>query len=119
MTKRRVELDHNGRATEVDWKRLHRHAMAVKEYLDQHPSCPEIPNLRERAMPLVQAALSRTLIVPNIRDPFIWEGREGLLPGGFSKVFNRFMNIVAGLDRDYANRIEKDGKVYAWVDFED
>ncbi len=119
MTKRLVELDHNGRATELDWKKLHRNAMAVKEYLDRHPSCPEIPNLSERAMPLVQAALDGTLAVPNTKDPFIWEGNEGLLPGDFNKVFNKFMNIVAGLDRDYVNRIEKDGKVYAWVEFED
>ncbi|MFZ5698951.1 MAG: hypothetical protein ACOY9J_09620 [Pseudomonadota bacterium] len=119
MTKRLVELDKNGRATEVCWKRLRRRALVVKEYLDRNPGCPEIPNLRERAMPLVNAALDGTLIIPNLRDPFIWEGGEGLLPADFNHVFNKFMNIVAGLDCDYANRVEKDGKVYAWVEFED
>lgn len=121
MTKRLVELDKNGSATEVCWKRLRRQALAVKEYLDRSPSCPEIPNLRERAMPLVQAALDGTLIVPLSirRDPFVWEGGEGLLPSDFNHVFSRFMNIVTGADRDYVNRVEKDGKVYAWVEFED
>lgn len=119
MNRRLVELDENGRAKEADRKRLCRRAMIVKEYLDRTESPEDIPNLRERAMEVVVAALNGALEIPEIHDPFIWEGREGLLPREFFRVWAPFMNMVAGLDCDYANRIEKDGKLYAWVEFED
>lgn len=118
MTRRLVELDENGYAREVDWKRLKKRALVLKAYLDNTPPPPEVPNLRERTMPLIVDALSGALQIP-AQSPFNWETREGLLPAEFDLFWSNFFYIACGLDRDYANRIEKDGKVYAWVEFED
>ena len=117
-----VELDPvSKRFMEVDTKRLNRAAQALKEYILAAPS-EEEQQLRysKEILPIVEAALNGTLDLPyRGYIPYVWEGGEGLLPPGYRSLEANFLVAVKGSHLDVPEIAVKDGKEYAWMEFED
>lgn len=116
-----VELDANGRFMEVDVKCLKRAALALKEYILAAPAEEEEQlHYRDEILPIVEAALNGALELPyRGYRPYVWEGGEGLLPRSYSRLEANFLVAVTGTPLDVPEIVVKDGKKYAWMEFED
>lgn len=120
--RRLVELDPvSKRFMEVDTKRVKREALALKEYILAAPAEEEEQfRYRSEILPIVEAALNGTLELPYRGYwPYQWEGGEGLLPRNYSRLEANFYIPVMGSHLDAPKIIVKDGKEYAWMEFED
>ena len=124
MTRRLVELDQFSYATEVDKKRLRREAQELKDYLSKLAPADDTQNLRRLVMPFCEKALDGTLPLPldvrkkPINIPRVLDA-GGKVPERFEELYARFFNTAVGARADVENRVERGGKSYAWVDFED
>jgi hypothetical protein len=123
--KRLVELDQETMyAKEVDVKRLKREAKVLRDYLLALPSERDDLALRQRILPFCDAAMAETLHLPlDVRDKPINVTRildmGGDLPPGFEDLYSNFFVVAVGGDADVAHPIYRDGKVFAWMEFED
>ena len=129
--KRLVEISsgYGGGGREVDMVKLRRVAKEFKAWLLTIDPNDDPFYFLEKDLPLVEAALNGTMKLPFIgNDP---QGRlltEGLLPREYSEISAPFYVTIRGsnliFDRDADGNetglttIEKDGKRYAWAEFE-
>ena len=80
--------------------------------------------LRRKVIPFTSAALKGTLSVPlepsaKAIDVTRFEDMyDGSLPPGFEHLYACFFNTAIGARADVENKIEKDGKLWAWMEFE-
>lgn len=116
-----VELDTNGRFMEVDAKCLKREAAALKEYILSASAEEEQQfRYRDEILPIVEGALNGTLELPyQGYRPYVWESSEGLLPRKFFSLRANFIVAVTGTPLDIPEIVVKDGKKFAWMEFED
>ena len=124
MTRRLVELNAFFYSKEVDRKRLLREARDLRDYLLKLDPKDDQHDLRRRVLPFCEEALKGTLQLPvNVRQQPVDTTRildiGGLLPDGFEELYARFFNTATGARAEVAQRFEKDGKTWAWMDFED
>lgn len=121
--KRLVEIDPNtGITKEFDQKAIRRSAQALKEYLLNLKTEDDEYNLREKVLPILEDALTGNLKFPLDRQPLQFELTEGLLPREYSRTSARFWVYamgIGGLGSELIQPIHKDGKAYAWMEFED
>lgn len=125
-----VELDDGGFSKESDPVGLTRVATEFKAWLLKiEPNNDPFGFLKED-LPLVEAALNGTLQLPyKGQKPHYWERHEALLPKEYGQASSPFYNMIDGMNlvvnRDSEGYttgitiIEKDGKRYAWMEFED
>jgi hypothetical protein len=74
----------------------------------------------QQDLPLVKAALRGDMPLPyKGREPHIRELGEGLLPKDYTHISAPFYNTIRGAHLEPPQIIEKDGKRFAWVEFED
>jgi hypothetical protein len=123
--KRLVELNPKTYySLEVDQARLLREARDLQQFLMQLPPGRINDMLRRKVLPFTSAALKGALKVP--LDP--GEGpidftrfedlHEESPPSGFEHVYACFFNTAIGARSDVENKVTKDGKLWAWMDFE-
>jgi hypothetical protein len=105
--------------TEIDPVKLRRVASAFKEWLlTVDPQNDPFAFLR-KDLPLVEASLNGTLKLPNHSYPHQRELGEGWLPADYRRISAPFYNTIAGALMEPPKVIEKDGKRYAWAEFEE
>lgn len=123
--KKLVELDPVSMITkEFDETKIKRSAQALKEYFLKIAPDDNVLHMKELVLPIVEQALSGALELPfdNRKKPLRYESGEGLLPAEYSKLSAPFFVAVSGmsgLGSDLIEPIRKDGKIYAWMEFED
>jgi hypothetical protein len=122
--KRLVELDRETMyAKEVDVNRLKREARELRDYLLAMPVEQDRERLREQVLPFCDAALAGTLRLPiDVADKPInitrILDRDGYIPPGFEELYARFMNTAVGSRADSQHPVERDGKLWALMEFE-
>ena len=129
LSKKLVELDEGGCSKEIDPVKLKRVATAFKEWLLTVDPNNDPFGFLQKDLPLVEAALDGSMVLPNHWYPHRRELGEGFLPEDFCEISAPFYNTIQGMgliiERDrngYVTGIkiiEKDGKRYAWMEFED
>lgn len=105
--------------TEIDMVKLKRVATEFKSWLVTVDPSNDAFGFLKWDLPLVDAALNGTLALPYKRgSPHNWEIREGLLDW-YLEIAAPFYNTIRGAHLTPPQIIEKDGKRYAWAEFED
>lgn len=104
---------------EIDPVRLKRVATEFRDWLLTINPSNDPYGFLKKDLPLVESALNGTMQLPFYDSPHNWEIREGLLPADYRKISAPFYNTVAGALYDPPEVIRKNGKYYAWVEFED
>jgi hypothetical protein len=120
--RRLVEIDPDTfYAREVDAVRLKREGRELREYILNIPVGKDVFNYRQKVLPIVEAALNDTLKLPFSAsdEPLSYEIREALLPEDYAELHAAFFNTAVGEDADTDNTTERDGKLFAYMDFEE
>jgi hypothetical protein len=123
--KKLVELDPVAKTTkEFDETKIKRSAQKLKQYLLKIAPDDDVLHITELVLPIVEEALSGTLQLPfdNRKKPLRYESGEGLLPSEYSALAAPFFVAISGmsgLGSDLIEPIRRDGKIYAWMEFED
>lgn len=119
--KKLVELDGEyGGWLEIDSVKLKRVATVFRDWLLTVDLSKDSFGFLEKDLPIVESALDGTMKLPfkgNI--PHNWESREGLLPKDYCKIRAPFYNTIRGALYEPPEVIIKNGKYYAWTEFED
>lgn len=119
-TKKLVELNGEyGGWMEIDQTKVKRLASNFKEWLLKVDPNNDPFDFINKDLPLVNSALNGTLKTPFNDSPHNWEIREGLLPRDYLKAASPFYNAVAGALLAPPQVIKKNGRYYAWTEFED
>lgn len=119
--KKLVELDGEyGGWLEIDPVKLKRVATEFKAWLlTINPHDDPFGFLKDD-LPLVEAALNGTLPLPyKGQEPHYWEWHEALLPREYSRASAPFYNTIRGALYKPPEVIMKDGRYFAWAEFED
>lgn len=113
-----VQLDDDGWCIEIDPVKLARVAAEFRAWLLTVDPNNDPFGFLDKDLPIAEAALDGTLPLPykgqNLHN---WEIREGFLDW-FLEISAPFYNTIRGAERSIETVI-KDGKRYAWVEFED
>lgn len=121
FTRKLVQLDDDTWGwSEIDMVKLKRVANEFRTWLvTVDPDNDEFGFLKQD-LPLVDAALSGMLQLPFKRArPHTRELGEGFLPREYTRISAPFFNTIRGAHLIPPEIIEKDGKRYAWAEFED
>lgn len=115
-----VELDKETWGwSEIDPVKLKRVASEFKDWLLTIDRNNDPFRFLEEDLPLVEAVLNKQLPLPyKGSKPHTYEWREDLLPQEYKKICAPFYNTIRGAHLEPPQIIEKDGKRYAWADFE-
>jgi hypothetical protein len=106
--------------SEVDPIKLKRVASEFKAWLMTVQPQNDPFGFLKNDLPIVESALNGSMQVPYKGwEPHSWELREGLLPREYTKISAPFYNTIRGAHLTPPEVIEKDGKRYAWAEFED
>jgi hypothetical protein len=106
--------------TEIDAIKLERVAQAFKAWLMTVDPQNDPFGFLKQDLPLVEAALQRRLPLPyKGYRPHSRELGEGWLPSAYTEISASFYNTIRGAHMVPPQIIEKDGKRYAWAEFED
>lgn len=112
--------EQTGRFVEVDQIKLRRVAKVFHEWLMKVDPKNDPFNYLQEDLPLVQAALDGTLKLPyKGDDPHNWEVRERLIPREYISVSSPFYNTIRAEHSAPPETIEREGKRYAWMNFEE
>lgn len=106
--------------SEIDPIKLQRVARVFKAWLMTLDPQDDPFGFLKHDLPLVDAALLGTLPLPfKGYRPHSRELGEGWLPAAYTEVSAPFYNTIRGAHMSPPRVIEKDGKRYAWADFEE
>lgn len=121
MYRKLVQLnDETWYFTEIDGLKMRRVAKIFKDWLLKIDPQNDPFQFLKKDLPLVEAALDGTLIVPySATDPHAWEIREGIISSEYIAVSSPFYNTIRGEHMVPPEIIEKDGHRYAWTYFEE
>lgn len=119
--KKLVELDGEyGGWLEIDPVKLKRVAAAFKNWLATVDPKDDTFGFLEKDLPIVESALNGLLTLPyKGGHPHNWEVREGLLPDAYHEYSAPFYNTIRGALYETSKVIMKDGRYFAWTEFED
>lgn len=119
--RRLVELDDEyGGWLEIDPVKLKRVTTEFKNWLMTVDPQNDPFDFLKKDLPLVNAALNNSLPLPyKGGHPHNWEVREGLLPDKYHDFSAPFYNTIRGELYAPPEVIMRDGKYYAWTEFED
>ena len=114
-----VQLDEDGYCMEIDADKLMRVAQAFKAWLMTIDPQDDPFGFLKQDLPLVEAVLQRRLPLPFKGDrPHSKALGEGWLPSEYISISALFYTTIRGTDRS-VETVLKDGKRYAWANFED
>lgn len=116
-----VELDGEyGGWLEVDPVKLRRVTMSFKKWLLALDPNNDPFGFLQKDLPLVELALKGRMELPfKGSEPHTWEWHEGLLPQEYKKACAPFYNTIKGALYVPPEVIMKDGRYFAWAEFED
>jgi hypothetical protein len=118
--KKLVELNGEfGGWLEIDPVRLKRVATEFKNWLHKTDHGKDEFGFLEKDLPIVDLALNGKLKMPFRDYPHNWEIREDLLPKAYREASALFYNTIAGSLYAPPEVIMKDGRYYAWTEWED
>lgn len=118
LIRKLVELDEDGWCKEIDLVKLKRVTAEFKAWLLTVDRDNDPFRFLDEDLPLVEAALDGSMNFPfKGQSPHNWENREGLLPREYTKISAPFYCTIMGAERSIETVI-KDGKRYAWAEFE-
>lgn len=119
--KKLVELDGEyGGWLEIDPVKLKRVAIEFKNWLMTVDSETDSFGFLKKDLPIVESALSGSMQLPfRGTEPHNWELREGLLPKNYRNISAPFYNTIRGALYEPPKVIMKDGRYFAWTEFED
>lgn len=121
MIKKLIELDGQyGYPKEVDPVKVKRVATDFKVWLAKLDPRDDVFGFLKFDLPLVEAALNEVLPLPyRESNPHSWEIREGMLDQ-YLEIIAPFYNAIKGAKICMPPEvIEKDGRYYAWCEFEE
>jgi hypothetical protein len=114
-----VQLDDDGWCVEIDLIKVRRVASEFKEWLMSVDAAQDQFGFVKQDLPLVEAALNGSMVLPyKGYEPHTRELGEGWLPREYTRISAPFYNTIRGANRS-VETVQKDGKRYAWADFED
>jgi hypothetical protein len=106
--------------SEIDQVKLRRVAQEFRSWLVSVDPAEDPFGFLKHDLPLVDAALSGEMRLPyKSSRPHTRELGEGLLPREYTRISAPFYNTIRGAHLVPPQIIEKDGKKYAWLVFED
>lgn len=112
-----------GRFIELDTIRLKRTAKELQVFIAKNiPKNNDPFNIWGGVMPLCEGVLNGTINAPIAFSdlPLTYVLGEGLLSApDFEKIYNPFANTIIGQPLRQLDKIEIDGELYAYADFED
>lgn len=116
-----VELDGEyGGWLEIDPVKLRRVALAFQQWLLTVDPNKDPFGFVRKDLPLVESALNGSMTLPfKEYRPHSWELGEGLLPKNYREASAPFYNTIRGALNNPPQVILKDGRYYAWADFEE
>lgn len=116
-----VELDGEfGGWLEVDPVKLRRVANEFKTWLLSVVPESDTFGFLQKDLPIVESALNGSMSLPYKGwEPHNWEIREGLLSKDYRDISAPFYNTIRGALYDPPKVIIKNGRYYAWAEFED
>lgn len=116
-----VELDaETWEWSEIDPLKLKRVSTEFKKWLEMVDANNDPFDFLKKDLPLVEAALNGSLALPFKGNyPHSRELGEGLLPREYTRISAPFYNTIRGAHLTPPKIIEKDGKRYAWAEFEE
>lgn len=118
--KKLVELNGEfGGWLEIDPVKLTRVATEFRNWLIKVNAADDEFGFLGKDLPLVEQALSGTLKMPCHDYPHNWEIRESLLPTDFRQISAPFYNTISGSLYSPPEVIMKDGRYFAWTEWED
>ncbi|MBX9870642.1 MAG: hypothetical protein K2X75_01475 [Burkholderiaceae bacterium] len=119
-TKKLIELDGEyGGWLEIDPIKLRRVSVEFKNWLLKDNHSPEDSEFFQKDLLIVEAVLNGKLTLPYRDHPHSWEMREGLLPSDYRRASAPFYNTIAGSLYSPPEVIVKDGRYFAWAEWED
>ncbi len=114
-----VQLDEDGYCMEIDAVKLKRVTEAFKAWLMTVDPKNDPFGFLKQDLPLVEAVLQGMLPLPfKGARPHSRALGEGWLPLEYANISALFYTTIRGTDRS-ANTVLKDGKRYAWANFEE
>ncbi len=115
-----VELDGEyGGWLEVDPLKVRRVALKFRKWLEKIDPKDDPFNFLHIDLPLVDRVLRGEQPLPIQVFPHMWEFKEGVLPPNYRSASSEFYNVIRGALYDPPDVIVKDGRYYAWTDWED
>lgn len=116
-----VELDGEfGGWLEVDPVKLRRVATEFKTWLLTVVPKSDTFGFLQKDLPIVESALNNTMSLPYKGwVPHNWEIREGLLSKDYRDISAPFYNTIQGALYAPPKVMMKDGRYFAWAEFED
>ncbi|MGB3608916.1 MAG: hypothetical protein WA987_00970 [Cellvibrio sp.] len=121
--KKLIKLDPGSkRYAEVDPVKLERVTEQLLDYIYQEIPPNEDPfGVWTWVVPLCKGVLQSTVVLPLPYDelPLKYPMREGLLSDEFEKIYAPFANTITGTPITQTDKVEIDGILYAYVDFEE
>lgn len=118
VTRKLVELDDDGWRKEIDMVGLSRVAKEFREWLLTIDPSQDPFGFLAKDLPLVDAVMNGVMPLPfKGNRPHKRELGEGLLPRSYTQISAPFYNAIRGANRSIET-IVKDGRRYAWVEFE-
>jgi hypothetical protein len=115
-----VELDGEyGGWLEVDPVKAKRAALKFKEWLETIDPEKDEFGFLIKDLPIVEGVLDGEIKLPNRIYPHSWEIREGVLPSDYRQISAEFYTVIHGSLDAPPDVIVKNGRYYAWTDWED
>ena len=119
-TRKLVELDGEyGGWLEIDPVKLKRITTQFKNWLTTLDPEKDSFGFLSKDLPIVESVLNGTLSLPYRQaNPHNWEIRESLLDW-YLEIAAPFYNTLRGALHEAPQVIQKDGRFFAWTEFED
>ena len=121
--KKLIKLDPiSKRYAEVDVVKLERVTEQLLEFIYQEiPPTDDSFGVWQWVVPLCKGVLNNTLALPVPYEdlPLKYPMREGLLSDEFEKIYAPFANTITGTPLTKTDKVEIDGILYAYADFEE
>lgn len=116
-----VELDGEyGGWLEVDPVKLKRVATKFKKWLLTVDPNNDPFGFLQKDLQIVNSVLNNSISLPRkSNEPHRWERGEGLLPADYREISAPFYNTICGALYAPPTVIMKDGRYYAWAEFEE
>ena len=106
--------------SEIDLVKLRRVALEFRTWLLTIDPVQDPFGFLKQDLPLVEAALNGSMVLPyKGYEPHTRELGEGWLPREYTRISAPFYNTIRGAHLRPPDILEKDGKRYAWAEFED
>ena len=109
---------------DFDKPEIRRSALALQKYLLALEPSEDLYGMRTQVLPIVEQALTQALQLPfDLRKkPLSYEAADGSLPAEYIRLAAPFFVAISGmsgLGNDLLKSINREGKQFVWMEFEE